>query len=80
MSHEIRTPLNAIVGSIELLKDEENLSEDGKEALKDLNTASNSLLEIGTGILNISQIESGKIDLIEKNIHQLKLLMNYIIY
>ncbi len=66
MSHEIRTPLNAIVGSIELLKDEENLSEDGKEALKDLNTASNSLLEIGTGILNISQIESGKIDLIEK--------------
>ena len=25
MSHEIRTPLNAIVGSIELLKDEENL-------------------------------------------------------
>lgn len=66
MSHEIRTPLNAIVGSIELLKDEENLSEDGREALKDLNTASNSLLEIGTGILNISQIESGKIDLIEK--------------
>ena len=42
------------------------MSEDGKEALKDLNTASNSLLEIGTGILNISQIESGKIDLIEK--------------
>ena len=66
MSHEIRTPLNAIVGSIELLKDEENLTEDGREALKDLNTASNSLLEIGTGILNISQIESGKIDLIEK--------------
>ncbi len=66
MSHEIRTPLNAIVGSIELLEDEENLSEDGKNALKDLNIASNSLLEIGTGILNISQIESGKIDLIEK--------------
>ena len=49
-----------------LLLDEENLSEDGREAVKDLNTASNSLLEIGTGILNISQIESGKIDLIEK--------------
>ena len=66
MSHEIRTPMNAIIGSIELLNDEEGLSEDGKDALKDLNTASNSLLEIGTGILNISQIESGKTELIEK--------------
>ena len=66
MSHEIRTPMNAIIGSIELLNDEKDLSDDGRDALKDLNTASNSLLEIGTGILNISQIESGKIDLIEK--------------
>lgn len=66
MSHEIRTPMNAIIGSIELLNDEEGLSEDGKDALKDLNIASNSLLEIGTGILNISQIESGKTELIEK--------------
>ena len=66
MSHEIRTPLNAIIGSIEFLQDEENLSQDGKETLKDLKTASNSLLEIGSGILNISQIESGKIELVEK--------------
>ncbi len=67
MSHEIRTPMNAIIGSIELLKDEKNnLSKEGKEALKDLNIASNNLLEIGDSILNISQIESGKIELLEK--------------
>lgn len=66
MSHEIRTPLNAIIGSIEILKDEVDLSADGQDALKDLSSASNCLLDIGTGILNISQIESGKIELVEK--------------
>ena len=66
MSHEIRTPMNAIIGSIELLKEENKLSKEGKEALKDLNIASNNLLEIGDSILNISQIESGKIELLEK--------------
>lgn len=65
MSHEIRTPLNAVIGSAQLLENEE-LSEDGKDALKDLMNASTHLLDIGSGILNISQIESGKMDLVEK--------------
>ncbi len=65
MSHEIKTPLNAVIGSAQLLENEE-LSEDGKDALKDLMSASTHLLDIGSGILNISQIESGKMDLVEK--------------
>jgi len=65
MSHEIRTPLNAIIGSVEMLK-EEKLSEEGIETLKDLSIASQGLLELGSGILNISQIESGNIEIVEK--------------
>lgn len=65
MSHEIRTPLNAVIGSAQLLEMEE-LSEEGKDALKDLISSSNHLLDIGSGILNISQIESGKMELVEK--------------
>lgn len=66
MSHEIRTPMNTIVGSVEILNREKKLSILGLEALKDLDIASNSLLEISSGILNISQIESGKIEIQEK--------------
>jgi len=62
MSHEIRTPLNAVIGSAQLLE-LEDLSTEGKDALRDLVNSSNHLLEIGSGILNISQIESGKMDL-----------------
>lgn len=66
MSHEIRTPLNAVIGSAQIIECEDNLSQDGQEALRDLVNASNHLLDIGSGILNISQIESGKMDLVEK--------------
>ncbi|MDO5556458.1 MAG: ATP-binding protein [Clostridia bacterium] len=66
MSHEIRTPLNAVIGSAQLLETE-NLTDDGKESLSDLTNASNNLLEIVSGILDITQIESGKLDIIEKN-------------
>lgn len=63
MSHEIRTPLNAIVGFNECIM-EANTLEDAKENSKDVITAVNTLLEIVNGILDISKIESGKLELI----------------
>ena len=65
MSHEIRTPLNAIVGFSESLK-EDNLSEDSKNKVNDIITASNNLLEIVNGILDISKIEANKLEIINK--------------
>ncbi len=62
MSHEIRTPLNAIVGFIDILKEEEK----DKTKLKHLNIISRSsehLLGIISDILDFSKIESGKIEL-----------------
>ena len=63
MSHEIRTPLNAIVGFSDCIMDAENLGE-AKENAKDIVNASQTLLEIVNGILDISKIEAGKLEII----------------
>lgn len=62
MSHEIRTPLNAIVGFNQCIAEAKTL-EEAKENSKDVITAANTLLEIINGILDISKIESGKLEL-----------------
>ncbi|MBQ9019029.1 MAG: response regulator [Bacilli bacterium] len=63
MSHEIRTPLNAIVGFSDCIADAKNLGE-AQENAKDIVNASQTLLEIVNGILDISKIEAGKIEII----------------
>lgn len=65
MSHEIRTPLNAIVGFSESLK-EDNIPDSAKEKVNDILMASNNLLEIVNGILDISKIEANKLEIINK--------------
>ncbi len=66
MSHEIRTPLNAIMGFSECIKSSETL-EEAKENADDVISASETLLEIVNGILDISKIEAGKLELVESD-------------
>ena len=65
MSHELRTPLNSILLLSRLLQDnlDENLSDDQIEYAAVINKAGNSLLELINDILDLSKIESGKMDL-----------------
>ena len=63
MSHEIRTPLNAIVGFSEAIQEETSL-EAAKQDAKDIILASQNLLEIVNGILDISKIEANKMEII----------------
>ncbi len=71
MSHEIRTPLNGIVGFSEAIKDATTL-EEAKADAEDIVTSSSMLLEIVNGILDISKIEAGKLELKESdyNLHK----------
>lgn len=62
MSHEIRTPLNGIVGFTELLKDS-GLREDQSEFVEIIEKSSENLLEIINNILDLSKIESNKLEL-----------------
>lgn len=67
MSHEIRTPLNAIVGFSNGLIDNDKLDDEAKEDVKNIIMASDSLLELVNGILDISKIEAGKLEIIDTN-------------
>ena len=66
MSHEIRTPLNAIVGFSNSLSENKNLPKELQDEVKDIVTASDNLLEIVNGVLDISKIEANKIEIIKK--------------
>ena len=63
MSHEIRTPLNAIVGFSECIETA-NTIEEAKEDARDIIMASQNLLEIVNGILDISKIEADKMEIV----------------
>ena len=72
MSHEIRTPLNAIVGFSDCITQAETL-EEAKENANDIVGASKTLLEIVNGILDISKIEAGKLEIHNSayNVHEM---------
>lgn len=79
MSHEIRTPLNAIVGFSEALQEEEGIPESAKEDVKDIMMASQSLLEIVNGILDISKIEADKLEIVNTTYEPVKIFNELVV-
>lgn len=75
MSHEIRTPLNAIVGFSDCILEEHSL-EDAKNDAKDIKLASENLLEIVNGILDISKIEADKMEIVETDYNPVEIFAN----
>ena len=63
MSHDIRTPMNAIVGYTNIAKSQEGVPEGVKAALDKISSSSHFLLSLINDILDISKIESGKMQL-----------------
>ena len=63
MSHEIRTPINAVLGMDEMILRESEEPQIRDYAM-DIYTAGNSLLSLINDILDISKIESGKMEII----------------
>ena len=64
MSHDIRTPLNTIIGMTSLSSMHLDNAEKMKEYLKKIDNASRFLLSIINDVLDMSKIESGKMDLV----------------
>ena len=63
MSHEIRTPMNAIIGMDEMILRETGDTKIRKHAM-DIRSAARTLLSIINDILDLSKIESGKMELV----------------
>jgi signal transduction histidine kinase len=66
MSHEIRTPLNAVVGFSQLLYDADPTAEDTDMFVGLINTNSHNLLQIINDIIDLAQIESGQLKIINR--------------
>ena len=62
MSHDIRTPMNAIIGLTTIAEKNINDQKSVSESLRKINAASNHLLTLINDILDISKVESGKLN------------------
>ena len=62
MSHEIRTPMNGIIGFTELLKNSK-LTKEQKEYIDIIEKSADNLLNIINNILDLSKLESNKVEL-----------------
>ena len=74
-SHEIRTPMNAILGMNEMILNESH-DKDIKQASLDIRKAGTHLLSIINNILDISKIESGKMELYNADYHLWQMLQD----
>jgi signal transduction histidine kinase len=83
MSHELRTPLNAIMGYTEMLKENaeelEHLEQDDcVPDLEKVHSAAKHLLGLINGVLDISKIEAGKMELFVERV-DLEILLNEVV-
>ncbi|TGC08345.1 PAS domain S-box protein [Methanolobus halotolerans] len=78
MSHELRTPLNAIMGYSEILQDRNfgDLSQKQKKFAEHIHTSGKHLLELINNILDISKVESGKMEVHFRELQVLDTMRN----
>lgn len=74
MSHEIRTPMNSILGFSEILL-KQSMTDEQKEYVENIRESSDSLLSIINDILDISKIETGKMEIVEGDFETKSMLM-----
>ncbi|MDQ1267391.1 MAG: Histidine kinase [Campylobacterota bacterium] len=62
MSHELRTPLNAIIGFAQFMIEYEELNDDQKDTVGNIESSAQYLLGMINEILDIAKIEAGKME------------------
>ncbi len=76
MSHDIRTPMNAIMGMAAIAQSNLAYPDKVKDCLGKINISSRHLLSLINEVLDMSKIESGKIDLISEEVNLPDLIQN----
>lgn len=65
MNHELRTPLNGIIGSMQVMLQDDSLSEEQRSNIERALKSGNILLEIVNNMLDFSKMEAGQFEIIE---------------
>lgn len=78
ISHELRSPLNAVLGYAQLLEKDPGMPAHRKEAIGVIRRSSEHLADLIEGLLDISKIEAGRLEL-NKNQVRLQLLMDQLV-
>ncbi|MDD5400323.1 MAG: ATP-binding protein [Sulfurimonas sp.] len=76
MSHELRTPLNAIIGFAQYMIEYEELNEDQKDTVINIESSAQYLLSMINEILDIAKIEAGKMEAHIENVNILAVLQS----
>ena len=76
MSHDIRTPMNAIMGMAAIAQVNLDSPEKVHDCLNKINVSSRHLLSLINEVLDMSKIESGKIDLMPEEVNLPELTQN----
>ncbi len=63
ISHELRTPLNSVMGYAQLLEGADDIPLPRRESIKVMRSSSEHLTDLIEGLVDISKIEAGRLDL-----------------
>lgn len=74
ISHELRSPLNAIMGYAQLMERDARLLSQHRDAMAIIRRSSEFLADMIEGLLDISRIEAGRLELARNEIHLVSLL------
>jgi signal transduction histidine kinase/CheY-like chemotaxis protein len=78
LSHELRTPLNVLLGYAQLLSQDEELPKRQRETLSIVKRNGDHLADLIEGLLEISKIEAGKVNLQRDNFNLRKILQQLV--
>ena len=78
ISHELRTPLNTVLGYAQLLEMEPSINKSVREQISTIKNSGEHLADLIEGLLDISKIEAGRLD-IHRNVIDTKVLMDQVV-
>lgn len=79
ISHELRSPLNAVMGYAQLLQQDPDMPAERQNALTVIRRSSEYLADLIEGLLDISKIEAGRLEL-QQDVMRLDLLLDQLVH
>lgn len=74
ISHELRTPLNSVMGYAQLLDGADDIPLRRRESIKVMRSSSEHLTDLIEGLVDISKIEAGRLDLHRNKVDMLAMI------